>query len=62
MKNENTNVTFTNNVSYRNGLSGQRHLEGIKCIFTLTCAKIMLQIQHIEFLLTDIAVFNNETC
>ena len=26
MKNENKNVTFTNNVFYRNGLSCQRHL------------------------------------
>ena len=26
MKNENKNVTFTNNVFYRNGLSNQRHL------------------------------------
>ena len=62
MKNENKNVTFTNNVFYRNGLSAQRHLWGIKCIFTIPCAIIMLQIQHIEFLLTAIAVFSNETC
>ena len=55
---KNKNVTCTNNVCYRNGLSGQRHLG----IFTLPCAIIMLQIQHIKFLLTAIAVFNNETC
>ena len=32
MKNENENVTFTDNVFYRYGLSGQRHLKGIKGI------------------------------
>ena len=62
MKNENKNVIVTNNVFYHNGLSGQRRLQGIKGIFTIPCAIIMLEIQHIEFLLTAIAVFNNETC
>ena len=42
MKNEHKNITFTNNVSYRNRLTGQRHLQGIKDIFTLPCAIIML--------------------
>ena len=62
MKNENTNVTFTNNVFYRNGLSDQRQLEGIKGILTSPCAIIILQIQHIEFRLTATALFNNKTC
>ena len=61
MKYENKNVTFTNNVFNRNGLSSQRQLKGIKGIFMLPCAIIMLQNQHIQFLLTAIAVFNNET-
>ena len=51
MRNENKNVTFNNNVFHRNGLSGQRHLLGIKGIFTLPCAIIMLQIQHVKLLL-----------
>ena len=51
MKKEKKNVTFTNNMFYRNGLSGQRYLKGIKGIFRLSCAIIMLQIKHIWFLL-----------
>ena len=58
MDNENKNVTFTNNVFYRNGLSGQRHLQGIKGMLTLPIR--MLQIQRIEFLLITIAVFNKK--
>ena len=59
MENENKNVTFTNNVFYRNELSDQRLFLRIKGIFTLPCAIRMHKIQHIEFLLTTIAVFNN---
>ena len=61
MKKENKNFTFTDNVFFI-GLSGQRHLQGIKNIFRLSCAIMLLQIQHIEFLLSATAVFHNETC